>query len=438
MRTKKFISLVASLGLALLGVVPMAAGAEGEESETTAASAPAKTFTFDKYLVMEKDANVPNVSFSFEVRPATADEISPAEKNVRPGLDGIKFMEGTDITVDDSEEAKSKSAAVSFKSGDTQLTEISASKDDTIDFLTPDKEDEVYACKKLSLDLDGIPFTDPGVYRYIITETAAGNVAGVSPDANATRDLDIYVMRDTSGASETDSFIVEGFVFYYTSDKVNKSTGFTNQYVTNNLAVAKSVTGNQGSKNKHFKITVKLTNPDGLSISDEDKFDIIGNLEKEPEGNGVTSYTAEEMSKNNVAELSYKQLSEGYSFYLCSGHEFEIKGIPAGLGYEITECQESYSPSVEYSTGSDNMTKDKDGEGEAIEGVKSDETFSVSDSYLSGDTSILFKNDLAGTIPTGILNTIAGSLGIVALGIAGIAGGVVLLKKKNAGEDSES
>ena len=434
MKNKRLIALAASLGLAVMGAVPMCAGAAAPE-ET---AAPEKTFTFEKYLVMEKDANVPNVSFGFSVTPAADTDIAATEKNVRPGPAGIKFIASDGVTVGET----GTSASVSFTGKDDKLTEASSSTDKSIDFVTPDREDEVYACKELTLDLDGIEFKDPGIYRYIITENEAENVAGVSPDTNRTRNLDIYVMRDTSGSADADEFIVEGFVFYYGTN--NKSTGFTNQYVTNNLAVGKSVTGNQGSKNKHFKISVKLTNPDELTISNTDKFSVIGNLENNPEGNDITVYSADEMKSNNVTELTYEQLSEGYSFYLCSGHDFEIKGIPTGLGYEITEYQEEYAPSVEYASGSDNMTDDKTGDGTEIEGEKgdatddADKTYTVKDTFLSADTSITFKNDLAGTIPTGILNTVAGSLGLVAVGAAGITGGAMLLKKKKTGEDAES
>jgi hypothetical protein len=87
------------------------------------------------------------------------------------------------------------------------------------------------------------------------------------------------------------------------------------------------------------------------------------------------------------------------------------------------------------------MTGDKTDEGTAISGVGVTESgsetiseYSVSDTYLKSDTTITFKNDRAGTIPTGVIAAVGGALGILAVGAAGVGVGTYCLKKKRSEE----
>lgn len=430
MKNKRIAAVVASLGLAAMAytAVPVNAGAEDYETINGG------TISFEKYLVMENDAIVPNVSFEFSVAPITADiPATDTTPLIKKGPNGIKFTaaEGSDITVDSTNNA----ATVQFKPSDTTNPENTKTSDQTITFSTStNKEDEKFASKAITLDLTDVSFTQPGIYRYVINETNAGKVAGVSPDSDSKRNLDMYVEVD----SLTGKLKVEGFVMYDSSD--NKSSGFTNLYSTENLTITKNVAGNQGSKNKHFKFNVQLTNKDDLEINDNNVFTISGNIERAPAANDGTLYGADTMNTaNKVTTLTYGELKEGHDFYLCSGSNVEIIGIPSGLGYKITEYPEDYSPSISYDTGSDNKTNDgTDDEAEiaGAPGESSDpKTYSVSDSCIKADTSVIFTNEKAGTLPTGVLMTVAGSAAIAALGIAGVAAGTVYLRKKKSEEE---
>lgn len=427
MKNKRIAAIVASLGLAAMTytAVPMSTNAAEDYTPISG-----ETYTFEKYLVMENDANVPNVSFDF-----TVTSVTPTEENVFAGPAGIKFTaaEGSGISVETDTPNK---ATVQFKSNDTKKPESDAGSK-TINFVTDSKSDESFASKTLTLDLSEVTFSQPGIYRYEIVETSSDNIAGISPDVQNKRNLDIYVQN----GSTPGTLVIDGFILYYGT--MEKTTGFTNQYNTNNLVVEKKVTGNHGSKNKHFKMTVKLTNEDDLQINDNDTFAVIGNFEKEPKQNDVTSYDDATMkAANNIDHITYADLKgDGYSFYLCDGHYFEIKGIPSGLGYSVTEYQEEYTPSVSFAPSGDTKTDDKTGDGTAIEAVKTDsETplerqYAVTDSYLTNDASVTFTNERTGSIPTGILMTVAGSAGIAAIGIAGVAAGTIYLRKKKSEEE---
>lgn len=424
MKNKRIAAVVASLGLAAMAytAVPVNAGAAANYTPITGG-----TYTFDKYLVMKNEATVPNVSFDFQV------ESAEASGDVKAGPAGIKFKADAEnnVALNTTNDTK---ATVSFSTADNAKTKSEQNKGDkTIAFSTTDNtEDEKYISKALTLDLSGVTFSEPGIYRYIITETNAESVAGISADTNPTRNLDIYVQNTSDG-----ELSVQGFVLYYGTN--TKSTGFTNNYGTNNIQITKNVTGNQGSKDKHFKINVKLTNPGGLAINDADTFQLAGNYEKTPAHEGDTIYSTEVMAANNRTSITYDQLKSGYSFYLCSGHNIEIKGIPSGLGYEITEYQETYTPDITVS--GDTKTGDKTGEGTDIAGKansaesSADKTYTIADTYLKSNAVVTFTNDKAGTLPTGVLMTVAGSAAIAALGIAGVAAGTVYLRKKKSEEE---
>ncbi len=79
----------------------------------------------------------------------------------------------------------------------------------------------------VTVNFSGVSFSEPGVYRYVITQTPADKT-GVTPDTNGTRILDVYV-QDNNGALEIQSY---DFLL-----STAKSTGFTNTYAVQDLTV---------------------------------------------------------------------------------------------------------------------------------------------------------------------------------------------------------
>lgn len=440
MRSRK----IAASAAALTMIASMAAAAPVNASAYTAING--GEISFEKYLVMKNEATVPNVTFGFTVEPIDDSEVkeaTAATMAVMKGPVGITFKSGvTDVTPDT---ADATSAIVAFKSTDTTTVEASKGSKSIV-FQTTVTTDEKFAEKTLKLDLSAVSFTEPGIYRYKITETASTGVAGVTNDTINVRYLDVYVKNATTTGTETtsDSLEIQGYYLHTgddapaagtTADSSKKSSGFSNAYTTNDLEFRKVVTGNQGSKDKFFKITVQLTNPDDLSISDSDTFQLSGTWTKEPVKNDATIYSADEMkTANNVTSLTYAQLkgTEGYSFYIHDGELIELHGIPSGLGYTIKEEEEDYAPSVAMNTTGDVKTGDKSGEGTDIDISNKNK---VSDTFLKSNAGVIFTNDRAGNLPTGVISTVAGSAALVALGIAGVTGGTIYLKKKKSEEE---
>jgi hypothetical protein len=362
---------------------------------------------------MKKDAAVPNVEFSYTVAPVTTKiDATDTTLAVLPGITGLVFKDTNKAT---------------FVSRDSTTDEDNATAGKTIDFSTDDTTDEKYAEKTLTLDFSNVSFTEPGVYRYVITETASSNLAGITDDSVLERYLDVYVEDEEN---EDKTLKVKGTVLHKGNAAPNKdgsvveenikSTGFTNKYGTNNLGFSKAVTGNQGSRDKYFKFTITLTNKNDVSVNDADTFTLTGDWDKTTKANAANKYQVEEMNDaNGVDTLTYAQLKAGYSFYLQSGDDVQINGIPDGLGYEIKEEYEDYTPTI-------GLTGDRDGD--VTKGT-------VSDDELTADASANFTNDRSGLIPSGVLTTVAGSAVIVLIGLAGVVGGVFCLRKKRTEED---
>lgn len=443
-RTKRFAAGAAALAI----IASTAAAMPISASAYTAVNG--GEVSFDKYLVMKNTATVPNVSFGLTVEPIADSEVKEATATtlaVMKGPAGIEFKTGvTDVTVTASTATTPASATVAFKTKDTTYDEESKGSK-TIAFQTTSTTDEKFAEKIVTIDLSGVSFSEPGVYRYKITESDSTNVAGVTNDTIGVRYLDVYVKNETTGTGSeetiTGNLAIQGY-FIHTGDDApakgnadssKKSTGFSNAYTTNDLEFRKAVTGNHASKDKYFKVTVKLTNADSLTISNSDTFQLTGTWDKEPVKNEATNYTAADMkAANNKASLTYADLSaaSGYSFYIHDGQLIEIHGIPSGLGYVISETEEDYTPSVTMNTTGDVKTGDKSGEGTDIDTSAKN---TVTDTFLKSDAGVIFTNDRAGNIPTGIINTLKGSMAVVAMGIAGVVGGGLYLKKKRSEEE---
>lgn len=433
MKTRKISALAASLGItaALFTAVPMSASADGYVAVNGG------DVSFDKYLVMDKDATTPNVSFTYTIAPGEAKAATATTQAISAGPAGAKFkhVDGDSVTVSGTGDTTAK---VSFVPTDSAVLDEAASAQKTIGFKDSTPGNEKFATKAITIDLSGVTFTEPGLYRYVITETA-NTYGGLVSDPNPNRYLDVYVVNKEGTENELE---IRASVFQIddsqpsyiqaitTGDK--KSTGFTNSYNTKDLTIEKTVSGNQSSKNKYFAFTVKLVNPTGtdkITINNDDRFSVTGTLDRTVSSvTDSTKYTAETIeTANKVTYVTFAEIAAGKIFYLKGGQNVIINGIPEGLGYEIVEAEEEYKPTITVSGDTKNTT-----EGDIAALAQGIDT--ISDKKLEADATVKYTNFLGGSIPTGILSTVAGSLGIVAIGITGIAGGMLYLKKKKSEE----
>ena len=449
------------IAASMMACIPASASA----SSSTVYSAPIegiKITKFDKYLVMEKNAVVPNASFSFTIAAGDAVAGKPDGKTfpVFAGVGTPKFLlsSATEGLADSDEKnlktndnsGNDTTATVTFSPADTDnstvtIAEASVGTEKTVKFSTPSNNaDEKYAQKHIAIDFSGVAFPEPGVYRYIITESpaAAAQAAGVTNDDPATRVLDVVVVDSSSGG--TSKLSISNYVLHDSVDDVptkdsagtaiiaKKSSGFTNKYETYDLQFSKSVSGNQASRDKYFQFNVSIENAKGAEITVDGQgttFDAA------PAKSTNTKYEEDAMSTANTTDSNTTRNGQQLTadtdgkitatFYIRHSQSVKLLGLPAGAKYTVTEAQEDYDPNVtatEANTGDVAVNTAKNGITDSTTGIK-------------GNTTAAFTNTREGNIPTGIFTNVAGSVGIVALGIAGITGGAVYLKKKKSEDE---
>ena len=362
-----------------------------------------------------------------------------------------------------------------------------------------------YAIKTVQMDFSEVGFTEPGIYRYLIVE--ADSPASTKDDVTDTstirgfRTLDVYVEDATyvkaSDEKKQYDLRIAGYVMYYgavidapdanptisqsTEDKMEdglartnpsgnggangaevsgakKSEGYRNLYLSHDLTMKKTVSGNQASNDQFFKLTLTLSgdfsDDDIFAISPEDGDStqvVIASWKTDNAvPNSATSYTKAEIYEANAAtaypatgtiEYRYvtgKQLKEGYSFYLQADQQVKLLGIPEGASYELREYNEDYKPTVkmEKSNGYDYLDgKSDESTAKEITDVvaTADDAVCISDSYVEGDVSATFNNEKKGTIPTGIIMHV---LPVAALAVV-FGSGVIIFAARRRNDDEE-
>lgn len=344
---KRIFALLMGL-LMLLGLIaPMATKAA--TFSYTPINGPAATddevFKFDKDFVMDKDATIPSATFTYSIVGGTAIDATATTPVVYSGPTGAVI------------------ADVVYTVGDTEAD------------VTVDGETKT-ATKQTSVDLSAVEFTEPGVYRYIITESGTNN--GVTNDPIATRTLDVYVENQTettttyihidggdpitedeyNNLSEdeqgnytattetTNSLSIAGYVFYEgtksdvpastATEATVKSEGYTNTYDTADLTFGKEVTGNFASLDKYFEFTVVLGNIEEGTVL------VVDVTEAD-----ATPHASDATTKTTAANPTSLTIPESgtltQKFYLHDGQYITIKSVPLNATYTVTEDAEDYT-----------------------------------------------------------------------------------------------
>ena len=423
-------AMIASATLAV-AMMAMPAGATAAYSPIDGKTI---TCTVDKYLVVKSDAAIPSASFDFTIAPGTAIDATDDTMAVYAGSDTVKLVAGTDVTLDST----GKKCTVSFDSTNSTIAETDRNGY-TVDFSTTgDTSDEKFARKSFGVDFSDVTFSEPGVYRWVITEdvTKAEELIGIDADDLGQRTIDVYVINNSEGKLEIGACVMHkgtnapaagaekgpADVTNVGDSLSDKSTGFTNKYGTRSLSFAKKVEGNQGSKDKFFQFKVTVT-----GVHDTDSFQVImTHATTEPDMNAATIYSASDMASANklapvsgapagevYGKITGEQLNEGKIFYLSNDEYITILGLPEGATYSVEEEKEDYLS--------------EDGAG-TYDGH--DYTMATSGEIKLVDIYTGFTNTRDGVIPTGVILSVAPWViaGIVIIG--GIVFFAIRSKKK--------
>lgn len=369
-----------------------------------------KTTTFNKYLVMDAQAEVPNASFTYAVTAGTAKAYNVTDKK-------FEILAGVDADKVTMAGVGSKTVnTIAYSQGDA------TSNDENALVKGYDKTTEKYAKKTATLDFSACKFTEPGIYRYIVTES--GTNQAVTNDADATRVVDVYV-NDTSDA-DGNKLTIAGYVLHSSADEDvtlgenngstgayvgTKSQGFTNSYDTSDLSIKKEVSGNQASRDKYFEFTVNITDAVPGTVYDVD----LSNADATTQSNAAT-ITAN-AKKTNPATLKVgEDGTVTQKFYLAHDQRITIQGVAKGSKYEVTENAEDYK-----STPADAIS-DEANKGDAPSGT-----------VASEDIHTGYLNTRNGVIPTGVVMAVAPFAAVTLLGGAGVV--TMVMKKKKSSEE---
>ena len=325
-KTKLFSGfIVAAIAAAMLAAMPASAASYDATKQATGG-----TTSIQKYLVIDNDAVVPEATFEYEISAGTTVNYNTPDgaTNTVAAYAGI----GVDkINVGD----------VSFEAADIDHA-VPGAKNDGITNST----DKKYVKKSFELDFSAVKFAEPGVYRYVLTEKNAGDEddlgVGIKHVGNYKKTLDVYV-TDNNGTLNVSSYVLYNSLIttppalasavVALDEKVDrtdtantdKTDGFVNEYESRKLTFAKKVTGNQGSKDKYFKFTVKIENANGATLS----VDMTG-AETETSANSATIYAKADMDAANSVDQNEDVAGQ------------QLVGILAieaeGLAHRVDEC----------------------------------------------------------------------------------------------------
>ena len=426
------------------------------------------TFTFNKYLVFDKNARVPNTEFTFTIAPAGISTAHLTEQNVElyNGLTGVVFNDGDDTTANDDKATFTEGMTATAKNGGTPA-EFTNNKGAGASIGITDEASEKYAVDSLTLDFSAVEFKEPGVYRYIVTETPP--TGAYTAETETQRTLDVYVIdkETVKGGSTYTELEIEGYVLYdkvmteaalnfdtdgaatgigYNQSEVKsgngkKSSGFVNSYETHNLTIGKEVSGNQASRDKYFAITVEISN-----ATVGDKYTVAVESSDVPEGatdvfaNADASVPENVNAATTVSGTNKKELEVGSggsveeTFYLHDGQYITICGLGKGVSYEVTEAAENYT--------STNGIEKLDAAGRPLSSLDWDPSSEGCDALLDltkgdieeADIHTGFTNSRSGAIPTGVILSVAAP---ATIGIVVVAGIIYLVAKRRKDDDSE-
>lgn len=179
-KNKRIVAAVASICFAsAMFAAPMQASAESGGNYDTVIGG-TRTTTFDKYMVMHTSAHVPDAEYTFTITNGEAVPATATTAQVFAGIGTPKFL------VDDTTHTGSATPGkVVFSNSDTTYLEssLTAASSDKPAFTTTGEgntADEKYAKKTLTITFPAdTPFKQPGIYRYIITESGSASIAEI-------------------------------------------------------------------------------------------------------------------------------------------------------------------------------------------------------------------------------------------------------------------
>lgn len=253
-----------------------------------------------------------------------------------------------------------------------------------------------------TFSFEGITFTGPAVYRYTVQE-----VKPETPNKDITYDETVFtvdVLVDNTNTPVAVLNVEEG-----SETLVKKPIVFTNTCATDELVIAKNVTGAMGDKNKQFEFTLNIpASGDNINLAQGAK--ITGQIHRSSGGKDPVEFT----------------VGGTNTFTLAHGEKLVIDNVPQGMIYTVTETgYKDYQTSIVgvFSAGNTKVTKTVNGN-----------TYNASSEgentpIVHGGNTITFTNHKE-IIRTGIALDVTPYIVGLALIVLGVCVAIVYSRKK--------
>lgn len=406
--------LASVLGASALTFGTMLAPAMPVFAATSYTGVSGSSVSIQKYLVMDSNAAVPNVTFNFSIVGEGKDDI-----NVYSGADTSKVT-GSPVI-----------GTATFTNESTKYSSVQNLESTGIQAVTGKKDPvtleagQSYARANVSVDFSGVTFKEPGIYRYKITESA-DKTNTITNDAKTTRYMDVYVEDNGSGKLSVKGYVLHGTAMDPAQDGANinddaKSEGFVNTMNGKGLSITKQVSGNQASHDEYFKFTLNIAHalPNTTYSVDLSKADATTK---------VTGVNSE--AHNNAATITTNEGGNAsVEYWLQAGQSVSVNSLSIGTTYTVSEdkavmTREGYTTEIKNADDTDGVTNAE---------------FTTNGSVDKADTKIdiSFTNKKSGTIPTGVVMAVAPFAVATLFGGAGAAT-IVMKKRKASGKEDEN
>ncbi len=353
--------------------------------------------------------------------------------------------------------------------------------------------------KYLSLDFTDVVFSQPGVYRYMITETehtdAEYAAAGVTETTGShVRYLDVYVMRsatfdpthtgESGHAYVAGDWRVYGFVCVYNtsaaiddtdSNHAVKTNGFVagtsdgsaaitaDEYYTYNLTVTKDLVGDNTMINHQFPITVAFDDADSVTgtfqlIAETDgsksSLTTSGNAAGTTvNGTAIAADTVKKVGSavalESFANAGTPKIADGSTDTGTTVGKIKYIGIPYGVTATVTETNDNVGTTYTATVKEDDTTNAGTtlvattltsttgtmATGNASASIDNTENAARTAAVTNHNVAIEFTNTLAIISPTGYVARIAPYALMLAAGITLLV--IFMKRRKPATEDEE-
>ena len=269
--------------------------------------------------------------------------------------------------------------------------------------------------------------------------TATPNEGAKVTETSQTRYLDVWVKKYADGTVH-----LEGMVMHSSSDL----------HVTGTTTDNKVYSFDAVSTQKSLNLTVKH-HAGGKQASKLETYNYTLTMGNGVEGSSITWVKGTETGTLTPFNTS-KQTS--YSFTLKDGESIIFKCIPEGVYYTVSVAEDSqkvmqseglatvvnfetdYSSSTEGTTSDTNYDDDNTktpivvSANAANATAVKDSLYTVHDTYLAANTTIGFTGYKDGTIPTGVILTVAPYAVLLAAGFFGL---IIFMKKRKEEPEEE-